>query len=67
MYRQNCVRCGQEAGAFSEGGLRWAICEDCMAADRMAADRIGPHYEKRSIDLLIEELSIEEGENHNGR
>lgn len=27
-----CPRCGEPTnGAFSEGGLRWAICEECMA------------------------------------
>jgi len=26
----NCPRCGEKTtGAYSEGGLRWAICEDC--------------------------------------
>jgi len=33
-----CPRCGQlTAGAWSEGGLRWAICEDCMGADHRTA------------------------------
>ncbi len=33
-----CPRCGQETqGAYSEGGLRWAICEDCMARERQEA------------------------------
>ncbi len=30
----NCPRCGQlTSGAWSEGGLLWAICDDCMSAD----------------------------------
>lgn len=33
-----CPRCGQETtGAYSEGGVRWAICEDCMAREREEA------------------------------
>ena len=35
MSTYPCPRCGQPTtGAFSEGGLRWAICEDCMEKDR---------------------------------
>jgi len=39
MY--NCQRCGKPtSGAYSMGGLLWAICEDCMADDhRSIADR----------------------------
>lgn len=34
-----CPRCGQSTtGAWSEGGLRWAICEDCMTRDREKLD-----------------------------
>jgi hypothetical protein len=34
-----CPRCGQYTeGAYSEGGLRWAICDDCMDADRRRAE-----------------------------
>ncbi len=30
----NCPRCGQlTSGAWSEGGLKWAICDNCMSAD----------------------------------
>lgn len=26
-----CPICGEQTeGAFSEGGIRWAICDDCM-------------------------------------
>lgn len=33
-----CPRCGdQTEGAFSEGGIRWAICEDCVAEERREA------------------------------
>ena len=28
-----CERCGAETeGTYSEGGIKWAICEDCMTA-----------------------------------
>ena len=34
----NCPRCGQPTeGAWSEGGIRWAICEDCMSRERERA------------------------------
>ena len=30
-----CPRCGESTpGAYSEGGLRWAICYSCMDQDR---------------------------------
>ena len=30
-----CPRCGQETeGSYSEGGAKWAICEDCMSKDQ---------------------------------
>ena len=33
-----CPRCGQPTpGAYSEGGVRWAICERCMESDRHEA------------------------------
>jgi len=26
-----CPKCGKETeGSYSEGGFKWAICEDCM-------------------------------------
>jgi hypothetical protein len=28
-----CPRCGQPGGSWSEGGLRWAVCGDCMDQD----------------------------------
>ena len=31
-----CPRCGRLTnGSMSEGGLRWAICDDCMDDDRI--------------------------------
>jgi len=31
----NCPRCGQRtSGAWSEGGLRWAICDHCTRRER---------------------------------
>ena len=33
-----CPRCGQTTqGSYSPGGLRWAICDTCMTADREVA------------------------------
>ena len=30
-----CPRCGEPtSGSWSEGGLRWAVCEACMDAER---------------------------------
>jgi hypothetical protein len=29
-----CPRCGHPGGSWSEGGLRWAVCQDCMDGDR---------------------------------
>jgi len=30
-----CPRCGQStSGSYSEGGCRWAMCDDCMNAER---------------------------------
>ena len=32
--RETCPRCGQEtSGAWPEGGVRWALCEECLAAE----------------------------------
>jgi hypothetical protein len=32
----NCPICGKlTEGAFSESGIRWAICDDCMDAERL--------------------------------
>lgn len=34
-----CPRCGTETdGAWSEGGLKWAICEECMQEERSLPD-----------------------------
>jgi hypothetical protein len=31
----SCPRCGQPTeGSWSEGGLLWAICDDCMRRER---------------------------------
>jgi len=35
MTAKACPRCGRETeGTYSEGGLLWAICEDCMREER---------------------------------
>jgi hypothetical protein len=29
-----CPRCGKQTeGSYSEGGIKWAICNDCMNDD----------------------------------
>lgn len=31
----NCPRCGKETeGSYSEGGILWTLCEDCMNEDK---------------------------------
>lgn len=38
MAEYPCPRCGRPTtGAYSEGGLKWAICQGCMDADRHEA------------------------------
>lgn len=45
----NCPRCGQPTnGAWSEGGLLWAICDDCMSADSSAVEEVRPTM--RAVD-----------------
>jgi len=35
MIKHTCPRCGQLTyGSVSEGGLTWALCQECMDADR---------------------------------
>lgn len=30
-----CPRCGKPTtGTYSEGGIKWAICEDCMQREK---------------------------------
>lgn len=44
-----CPRCNRlTTGSWSEGGLRWAICEDCMAYDRETVQRHHEETIKRS-------------------
>jgi len=45
-----CENCGKETnGTYSEGGIKWAICEECMSApqhnreDKPDKDRM-PNY-----------------------
>lgn len=39
MTGHACPRCGAfTTGSWSEGGLKWAICEDCMRRDRASRD-----------------------------
>ena len=36
----NCPRCGKETkGSYSEGGILWALCEDCMNDDQKKFNR----------------------------
>lgn len=39
IVKHKCPRCGKETdGSWSEGGLKWAICEECMEQDRKNTD-----------------------------
>ena len=43
--KMNCPRCGKKTeGSYSEGGILWALCEDCMNDDREQFKR---DYENR--------------------
>ena len=45
-----CPRCGKPtSGSWSEGGLKWAICDECMGADRR--DPPGPGDSEDRDDL----------------
>jgi len=45
-----CPRCGEMTdGSWSEGGLKWAICEECMRQEREAAE-----YERREAEKICE-------------
>jgi hypothetical protein len=35
MLMHKCPRCNNDTeGSYSEGGLLWAICDDCMQQER---------------------------------
>jgi hypothetical protein len=35
MLTHKCPRCNNDTeGSYSEGGLLWAICDDCMQQER---------------------------------
>jgi hypothetical protein len=58
-----CPRCGRETtGAWSEGGIRWAICPECMSDDIRDAVREAEwrQAEQRRRRLLMELLEFEE-------
>ena len=41
----NCPVCGEKTnGAWSEGGLKWAICDDCMVKQRQESEREKARY-----------------------
>ena len=43
-----CPRCGRQTdGSWSEGGLLWAICEDCMEADLAEQRAEREHYQQQ--------------------
>ena len=46
-----CPKCGKETeGAFSEGGILWAICEGCMQKeDELDAQEV---YERNVQDYM---------------
>jgi len=36
----NCPRCGGKTeGSYSQGGILWALCEDCMNNDQEKINR----------------------------
>lgn len=39
--KMNCPRCGKdnEGGSYSEGGILWALCGDCMNDDKEQFNR----------------------------
>lgn len=38
--KHDCPRCGElTRGSWSEGGLKWAICDECMAKERERAEQ----------------------------
>jgi hypothetical protein len=42
-----CPRCGRPTtGSYSEGGTRWALCADCLDAERREPDH-GPRERRR--------------------
>jgi len=46
-----CPSCGQStAGTYSEGGVRWAICQACMDRELAAA--------RRELEALERELGL---------
>ena len=47
--KHECPECGKETeGTFSEGGILWAICEDCMQ-DELDAQEV---YERNVQDYM---------------
>ena len=48
-----CPRCGKQTeGAWSEGGLKWAICDECMAREReeLEWERLELERERREAE-----------------
>jgi len=47
-----CPRCGKPTeGAWSEGGLKWAICDDCMEQIRRES-REELAYDKTRLEVI---------------
>jgi len=54
-----CPRCGQSTdGAWSEGGLRWAICEECMQDRR---EQEAQWREKEYWELTRKSIAYRDG------
>jgi len=50
-----CPRCGKlTSGSYSEGGAKWAICEDCMIREQKE-NEIREKEDKKNIQMLTEE------------
>lgn len=48
-----CPRCGERTeGSYSAGGVLWAICPACMAADRKRAEEEAEDFERRDAQRL---------------
>ena len=57
--KHECPKCGKETeGTFSEGGILWAICEDCMQKeDELDAQEV---YERNVQNYMDHKFQDEE-------
>ena len=58
MNNHKCPYCGKPtSGTWSEGGLKWDICQDCMDAEKL---KIATDYARSIDDRLSQNLSEDE-------